>query len=116
MDLQKLTHYRSYSFTVAAAIGLSLLAVVAAAVIGRSALNLKGELVQEHVTVPVVIQLIGDAKPDEFISNVQELPVRQDVVGSAFVVTTDVSSYYVRVSPTKPWKLLETKVMHNDTL
>jgi hypothetical protein len=116
MDLTKLTHHKSYGATVAMAIGLSLLAVVIAAVVGRSTVNLKGDLVAERVTVPVVIRLVGDAHPEETITNVEELPPRPEIVGATFVVSTDVRSYFVRVSPTKPWTLLEEKAMHGANL
>lgn len=116
MDLEKLTHHKSYGLTVATALLLSLAVVVVAAVIGRGTLNLKGALVSEHVTIPVVIQLFGEDHEKETISDVEELPARPEIVGSAFVVTTDVRSYYVRVSPTKPWETLETKPMHGNTL
>lgn len=116
MDLEKLTHHRNYGLTVGIAIGISMLVVIAAAVAGRSALNLKGELVADHATVPVVIQLVEKAHPEEMIGNVEELPLRPGIVGSTFVVTTNAQTYYVRVSATKPWEIIEEKRMHGDTL
>jgi hypothetical protein len=116
MDLEKLTHHKNYGQTVVIALLLSATMVVAAAVIGRGTLNLKSALVAERVTVPVVMQLFSEDHPVEIIGDVEELPARQEIVGSAFVVTTDAHSYYMRVSPTKPWETLELKIMHGDTL
>ncbi len=116
MDLEKLTHHKNYGVTVAVAVGLSMAAVVVAAVAGRSTLNLKGSLVSEYVTVPVVIQLVSEAHPDETVGNVEELPVRPEIVGSSFVVTTDAAAYLIRVSNTKPWEIIEEKTMHADAL
>lgn len=116
MDLEKLTHHKHYGLTVGIAIGLSLLIVVAAAVAGRSAVNLKGELVAENATIPVVIQLMERAHPEETIHNVDPMPVRPDIVGSVFIVSTDAGAYYVRVSGTKPWEIIEEKRMHGGAL
>lgn len=116
MDLEKLTHHKNYSLTVAVALLLSLAMVVAASIIGRGALNLKSALVAEHVTIPVVIQLFSEQHAKETISDVEELPVRPDVVGTAYVVTTDMRSYFVRISATKPWEALEVKPMHGSAL
>jgi hypothetical protein len=114
MDLEKLTRHKNYGFTVSVAVGLSIMMVAVAAMVGRGALNLKGEVVAEQVTVPVVIRLFADAHPDETIQDVEELPPRPEIVGSLFVVTTEMRPYMVRVTPVKPWTIVEEKSMHRE--
>ncbi len=116
MDLATFTRHKNYGLTVMVAMVLSGMVVTFAAVIGRGALNLKGEIVADRVTIPVVMRLFAEVHPGEMIENVNELPPRLEIVGSSFVVTTEIKSYLMRVGPTQPWKMLELKTMHGDTL
>ena len=74
MDITKLAHPKNSMNSIVVAVVLSLLIVVLAAVIGRGALNLKGEIVSEYVTDAVVMHLFTEHHPDEIIQEVIELP------------------------------------------
>ena len=63
-----------------------------------------------------MINLFDARHEEETISNVRELPRRPQDTGSSFVVTTDVRSYFVRVSVNRPWMIVEEKTMHGETL
>ena len=124
MDIERITH-RNYTFSVMIAIVLSVMLVVVASLVGRSALNFRGALdLHDPTDVTVIAAVEPRLQEHTSITSIEFL--RKEVVApevnekpyyAYLVKTSDSTEHLVRIAWEKEkraWTLLTFEALHVD--